>query len=284
MSLPPAWITGAGGLIGNQLVCAAHDFAPGWRIRPITRDVLDLSDFGAADRLFHAERPSLILHCAAMSRVADCEANPERAELINVRAAAHLSNLAAEIPFVFFSTDLVFDGARGLYTEADPVHPLNIYAETKARAEVAVLRNPRHTVVRTSLNAGVSPTKNRSFSEDMRRAWERGQTLSLFTDEFRNPIHVSMTARAVWALVKMNRPGLYHLAGRDRMSRWEIGQLLAARWPDLDARMTGSSLKDYSGPRRSPDTSLNCGKLAALLDFPLLGLREWMAANPATPV
>jgi dTDP-4-dehydrorhamnose reductase len=284
MSHPTAWITGAGGLIGNQLACAAPDFAPGWRIRPLTRDVLDLADLGAVDRLFHAERPALILHCAAMSRVADCEANPERAELINVRATAHLSNLAAEIPFVFFSTDLVFDGVKGHYTEDDAVHPLNIYAETKARSEVAVLRNPRHTVVRTSLNAGISPTKNRSFSEDMRRAWERGQTLSLFTDEYRNPIHVAVTARAVWALVRMNRPGLYHLAGRERMSRWEIGQLLAARWPDLDARMSGASLKDYSGPRRSPDTSLNCARFAALLDFPLLGLREWMAANPDAPV
>lgn len=284
MSFPTAWITGAGGLIGNQLVSSAPQFAPGWRIRPITRDVLDLSDFAATERLFLAERPGLILHCAAMSRVADCEANPASAELINVRATAHLSDLAAEIPFVFLSTDLVFDGGKGRYGEDDPVQPLNIYAETKARAEIAVLRHPRHTVVRTSLNAGVSPTKNRSFSEDMRRAWERGQTLSLFTDEFRNPIHVSVTARAVWALVGMNRPGLYHLAGRERMSRWEVGQLLAARWPELDARMTASSLKDYSGPRRSPDTSLDCAKLAGLLDVPLLGLREWLAANPDAPV
>lgn len=284
MNLPTAWITGAGGLIGHQLLQSAPQFAPGWRVRAITREVLDLCDFAAVERLFRAERPGLIIHCAAMSHVADCEANPGQAGLINVRATAHLSSLAAGIPFVLFSTDLVFDGTKGGYVEGDPVQPLNVYAQTKARAEAEVLRNPGHTVVRTSLNAGVSIAGNRSFTEDMRRAWERGQTLSLFTDEFRNPIHISVTARAVWALVAMNRPGLYHLAGRERMSRWEIGRLLAARWPDMEARMTDASLRDYSGPKRPPDTSLNCAKLAALLDFPLLGLREWIAAHPGAPV
>lgn len=284
MSLPTAWITGAGGLIGHQLIQSAPQFAPGWRIRPITRDAVDLCNFAAVEGLFREETPRLIIHCAAMSRVGDCESNPGLAELTNVRATAHLSCLGAEIPFVFFSSDLVFDGAKGGYVETDAVNPLNVYAETKVRAEVEVLRNPLHTVVRTSLNAGVSPTGNRSFTEDMRRAWERGQTLSLFTDEFRNPIHVKMTARAVWALVQKHQPGLYHLAGRERMSRWEIGQLLAQRWSPMEARMLATSLRDYQGPRRSPDTSMSSAKLQAILDFPLLGLREWLAANPHEPV
>lgn len=284
MSLPTAWITGAGGLIGHQLVQSASRFASEWRIRPVTRDTVDFRDFAAVERLFRTERPGLILHCAAMSRVGDCETNPELAEWINVRTTAHLCELGAEIPLIFFSSDLVFDGTKGGYIEADAVNPLNTYAETKARAEIVVLRNPRHTVVRTSLNAGISPTGNRSFTEDMRRAWERGQTLSLFTDEFRNPIHAAMTARAVWALVRKNQPGLYHLGGRERMSRWEIGQLLAENWSPMEARMLATSLRDYQGPRRAPDTSMNSSKLQALLDFPLLGLREWLTANPREPV
>lgn len=284
MSLPTAWITGAGGLIGHQLAQSASQFAPEWQIRPITRGTVDLCDFQAVERLFRAERPGLILHCAAVSRVGDCESNPGLAELVNVRATAHLCCLGAEIPVVFFSSDLVFDGAKGGYVETDTVNPLNVYAETKVRAEAEVLRHPRHTVVRTSLNAGVSPTGNRSFTEDMRRAWERGQTLSLFTDELRNPIHAAMTARAVWTLVRKNQPGLYHLGGREPMSRWEIGQLLAERWSPMEARMLATSLRDYQGPRRSPDTSMNSAKLQSLLDFPLLGLREWMAANPNEPV
>lgn len=284
MSLPIAWITGAGGLIGSHLVRSAATFAPGWQVRPLTRDVVDLCDDSAVASLFQQERPRLILHCAAMSRVADCEANPDQAEEVNVQATARLCELAPDVPLIFFSTDLVFDGTKGSYVETDPIHPLNAYAATKARAEAHVLKNARHTVVRTSLNAGVSPAGNRSFTEDMRRAWERGQTLSLFTDEFRNPIHVSVTARAVWDLVSLRRPGLYHLAGAERLSRWEIGQLLAERWAPLEARMTATSLRDYQGPKRAPDTSLLSSRLQSLLDFPLQGLREWLATNPREAV
>ena len=92
---------------------------------------------------------------------------------------------------------------------------------------------PKHTVIRTSLNGGTSPTGDRGFNEQMRRAWQAGQTLRLFTDEFRSPIPAVVTARAVWELAARDRPGLYHVAGSERLSRWQIGQLLAARWPQL---------------------------------------------------
>ena len=284
MSKSTAWITGAGGLIGSHLVRAAAQHAPEWSVVPITREKVDLSDSAAVARLFAAEPPQLIIHCAAISRVGDCETNPELAEAVNVRATRHLCELGAEIPLVFFSTDLVFDGTKGDYVETDPVNPICVYAESKVRGEEWVLKNSRHTVVRTSLNAGVSPTGNRSFTEDMRRAWERGQTLSLFMDEFRNPIPASVTARAVWELVRSNRPGLYHLAGSERLSRWEIGQIIASQWPQLEARMNGGSLRDYQGPKRSPDTSLNCTRLQSLLSFQLPGLRAWLEQDRQEPV
>ena len=280
MSKPLVWITGAGGLIGSHLVKCAPQYAPGWQVAALTRERLDLADFNAVSKAFATESPSLVIHCAAMSRVADCHASPQLAEKLNVSVTRHLCELAGRVPFIFFSTDLVFDGVKGNYVETDEVHPLTVYAETKARAEEVVLRNPRHSVVRASLNAGVSPSGDRSFTEDMRRAWERGQTLSLFTDEFRNPIPASVTARAVWELALRNCPGLYHLAGSERMSRWEIGQLLAGRWPNLQARMLSSSLKDYQGPKRPPDTSLNCEKLQSFLSFQLPAFSEWLERNP----
>ncbi len=284
MSKPLVWITGAGGLIGSHIARCASRFAPDWQVVPLTRERLDLADFSAVSALFAKESPSLVIHCAALSRVADCQSDPQLAEKLNVTVTRHLSELAGEIPFILFSTDLVFDGLKGDYSETDGVNPLTIYAETKVRAEEVVLLNPRHSVVRVSLNAGVSPTGDRSFTEDMRRAWERGQTLSLFTDEFRNPIPASVTARAVWELALLNRPGLYHLAGGERMSRWAIGQLLANRWPHIRSRIHASSLKDYRGPRRPPDTSLNCAKLQALLSFELPAFSDWVKQNPQEPV
>jgi len=284
MSDPLVWITGAGGLIGSHLARSAAAFAPDWQIAALTRERLELTDFEAVTRMFAAERPSLVIHCAAMSRSAECEANPTRAELVNVTVTRRLSELAGAIPFIFFSTDLVFDGRKGGYVEADPCDPLSVYAETKARAEEIVLRNPRHTVVRTSLNAGHSPTGDKSFTEQMRRAWERGETLKLFTDEFRCPIPAAITARAVWELVQSRQPGLYHLAGSERLSRWEIGQLVAGHRPSLKANMERASIKDFAGPPRPADTSLNCARIQALLSFPLPALSAWLRENPDEPV
>jgi dTDP-4-dehydrorhamnose reductase len=181
----------------------------------LTRHQLDLTDFNSVRRLFADDKPQLILHCAALTKTPACAQNPPLARKLNVEVTDVLAGLAAEIPFVFFSTDLVFDGNKGNYLETDPVNPLNVYAETKVAAEQIVLRNPRHTVIRTSLNFGDSPTGDRSFNEELSLAWKGGKTLRLFTDEFRCPIAAVATAQAVWSLVAQNRPGLYHLAGRN---------------------------------------------------------------------
>ncbi|MDB6110965.1 MAG: dTDP-4-dehydrorhamnose reductase [Pedosphaera sp.] len=276
-----AWITGANGLIGNQLLRLAPVPAPGWTVRGLTREDLDLTDHESVRRLFRQQQPRLILHCAALSKTQACQANPPLARQLNVEVTTRLAELAADIPFIFFSTDLVFDGGQGNYEETAPLNPLSIYAETKVAAEQIVRANPKHTVIRTSLNGGTSPTGDRGFNEEMRRVWQNGRTLSLFTDEFRSPMAAAVTARAVWELVAHDQPGLYHVAGSQRLSRWQIGQLLAARWPQLNPKIEPGSLTDYQGARRAPDTSLNCTKAQNLLSFPLPGLAKWLAEHPA---
>lgn len=246
----------------------------------LKRPELDLEDATAVTRRFRRDHPGLVIHCAALTRSLECQANPERASKINVAATALLAELAAEVPFVFLSSDLVFDGSQGKYDELAPVHPLSVYAQTKVAAEKIVLTNPKHTVVRTSLNGGVSPTGDRGFNEQIRKSWESGKTLTLFTDEFRCPIAAGVTARAILELVEQNRPGLYHLAGSHRLSRWQIGKLLAERWPQLNPKIVPGSAADYPGAPRSPDTSLNCAKIQRLLSFRLPGLTDWLASHP----
>jgi len=284
MSGPVVWITGAGGLIGGHLARSAARFAPGWSVVALTRADLDLTDCAAVADTFAVQKPSMILHCAALSRGAACQDDPALAEKLNVTVTRRLCEMAVDIPLLFFSTDLVFDGRKGGYVETDPVNPLSVYAETKVRAERFVLRNPLHSVVRLSLNAGVSAVGGRSFTEMTRRAWAEGKTLRLFTDEFRCPMVAAVTARAVWELVQQNRPGLYHLAGSERLSRWEIGRLLAERWPELPARMEPASIHDHTGPPRPADNSLDCTKIQSLLAFPLPGFSEWLREHPGEPV
>lgn len=272
------WITGANGLIGNYLVAAARQ-AP---VRALTRADFDLLDFAAVERAFKKDCPQLVIHCAAISTVGDAQKNPALARRVNVDATKFLAELAAEIQFIFFSTDLVFDGRKGDYTETDTANPLHIYGETKLAAENVVLKNPRHLVIRTSINGGISPSGNRAFNEQLRRALAAsGPGMTLFTDEFRNPIPAIETARAVWDLTEKKCAGIYHVAGAQKLSRWQIGQLLIPRWPEIKIKIEAGSAKDFPGPPRALDTSLDISKVQKTLSKPLLGLGEWLAANPA---
>ena len=95
-------------------------------------------------------------------------------------------------------------------------------------------------------------------------------------DEFRCPIPVSATARALWELVNQQVTGTLHLAGSERLSRWEIGSLLAPRYHDLNPRLEPSSLKEYQGAPRSPDIALDSRRAQQLLSFPLPQFSEWL--------
>ena len=276
-----AWITGSNGLIGNYLVQTAPVGAPNFRVRALTRADFDLLDFSKVETEFLQAKPQLLIHCAAISTVGDAQKNPELARRVNVAVTRFLAELAHDLPFVFFSTDLVFDGRQGHYSETDATNPLHVYGETKLAAEEIVLKNPRHLVVRTSINGGVSPSGNRAFNEQLRRLLrEAGQGMTLFTDEFRNPIPAVETARAVWELVQKHCAGLYHVAGAEKLSRLEIGKLLVKRWPEVTAEIKSGSAKDFPGPPRALDTSLDIAKVQKVLTRPLPGLGEWLAANP----
>lgn len=272
---PLVWVTGANGLIGSHLLKLSGKMMPDARVEPVTRTQLDLTDFTTLEKTFHSQQPSLIVHCAAMSRSPDCQANPEKARLVNVEVTRVLAELAADIPFFFFSTDLIFDGRKGRYVETDEPNPLSAYAETKVEAEGIVTKNPKHTIIRTSLNAGPSMNGTRGFDEELLGALRAGKTLNLFTDEFRTPIGAAVTARAVWELVNQRVTGLYHVAGVERLSRWQMGELVTGRMPQFRQQINPSSLKSYQGAPRSPDTSLNCAKAQALLSFSLPRFSDW---------
>jgi dTDP-4-dehydrorhamnose reductase len=278
---PVAWITGAGGLVGSYLVRTAARWAPDWDVRGLTRQEVDLTDERAVRRLWLEQQPVLVIHCAAISRPAVCEQNPELAMKINVGATALLASLASEVPLLFFSSDQVFDGRQGWYVETDRINPINRYGETKAVAEEIVLSNPRHMVVRLALTAGTSSTGDRSFVEDMRRSAGRDQRLTLFTDEFRSPVPAGVVARAIWELIGQKRPGLYHLGGAERLSRMEIGEALTTSYPELASRLQSGSVAAYHGPPRPPDLSMRCDKIQQLLSFPIPGFRSWLI-NHAT--
>jgi dTDP-4-dehydrorhamnose reductase len=247
-----------------------------WEAIRLDRAALELTDFAAVDRRFHAEYPDGVIHCAAMSRSPDCQREPERARLCNVEVTRHLAALFAGKPMIFLSTDLVFDGLAAPYREDARLNPLSVYGETKAEAEAIVGADPAHLVVRTSLNHGISPTGDRGFNEELERAWVAGRRLSLFTDEYRMPLGAEVTARALWELLDRRVTGIVHVAGSDRLSRWEIGKLVAGSDERRLALIEAGSLRDYRGAARAPDTSMDLSRAGQVLRFRLPGYAEWL--------
>jgi dTDP-4-dehydrorhamnose reductase len=276
---PRAIITGAAGLIGQYFVKTASRWAPGWDVQGLSRAELELTETSKVEARIHALKPDLLIHCAALSRTKACEQDPQQARRINVETTAHLAELSQDIPFIFLSSGEVFDGNTGWYGETDEPSPINVYGQTKLEAERAVLQNPRHTVVRIVLTAGTSETGDRSFVEDMCRTAKAGKDVTLYADEFRCPLPAGVIARAIWELVDRKQPGLYHLGGSERLSRWEIGEALLPWYTELKGRLIHGSARNHAGSPRPADLSLRCDKIQRLLSFRIPGFCEWLAGR-----
>jgi dTDP-4-dehydrorhamnose reductase len=276
---PRAIVTGAAGLIGQYLVKTAPRWAPGWEVTGLSRSDLELTETLNVEARIHALKPDLLIHCAALSRTKACEQDPEQARRINVEATAHLAQLSHDIPFIFLSSGEVFDGKTGWYVETDEPNPINVYGQTKLEAEQAVLQNPDHTIVRIVLTAGTSETGDRSFVEDICRTVRAGKNVTLYADEFRCPLPACVIARVIWELVDRKQPGLYHLGGSERLSRWEIGETLLPWFPELKGRLMKGSAQNHAGSLRPADLSLRCEKIQRLLSFRIPGFREWLAGR-----
>ena len=277
---PRAIITGAAGLIGQYCVNTAPRWAPGWDVQGLSRTDLELTDRLKVDARIRALKPDLLIHCAALSRTKACEQDPDQAHRDNVEVTAHLAQLSKDIPFIFLSSGEVFDGKTGWYSEADEPNPINVYGRTKLDAERVVLQNPQHTVVRIVLTSGTSQNGDRSFVDDMCRTAKAGKDVTLYADEFRCPLPAGVIARAIWELVDRKQPGLYHLGGSERLSRWDIGEALLPWYPELEGRLIHGSARNHVGNPRPADLSLRCDKIQRLLSFRIPGFREWLTGRP----
>ncbi|HEX4969365.1 MAG TPA: sugar nucleotide-binding protein, partial [Nitrospiraceae bacterium] len=103
-----------------------------------------------------------------------------------------------------------------------------------------------------------------------------GQGVTLYADEFRCPLPAGVIARTIWELVDRRQPGLYHLGGNERLSRWEIGEALLSWYPELKGRLVTGSARNHVGSFRPPDLSLCCERIQRLLSFRIPGFREWL--------
>jgi dTDP-4-dehydrorhamnose reductase len=218
---------------------------------------LDLADPDAIPSAVREARAELVIHAAALASLAACEADPARADAVNHRAAQHLAE-AARGRIAFVSTDLVFDGTAPPYaSEASPA-PVGVYSRSKAAAEGAV-RAAGGLVVRVSLLFGKSFDGRRGATDMIRSATA---PLRLFTNEHRTPLHAADAARCLVELaLARSGPATLHLAGPERVSRFELGRRFLAASGFSAPRLEPAECSD---PLRPRDVALvsdwDCGR------------------------
>lgn len=192
---------------------------------------VDLGDIVAVTSAIEAVAARCIVHTAAVSSVAAALPDPGRARRINVVATGDLARLSMRLGarFVYTSTDMVFDGEGAPYAEAHEPSPLSVYGRSKLEGELAARNNPNALIVRLPLLYGKPAVTRESTFVAQVRALRAGAPLSLFTDEYRTPLSLEDAAESVLLAAESDRAGLLHLAGPERLSRMDMGRLLAER-------------------------------------------------------
>jgi dTDP-4-dehydrorhamnose reductase len=239
---------------------------------------VDLTDIRALKHLFNEIQPAAVIHAAAQSQPNVCQNHPQESHLINVKAACDIARLCADakIPCVFTSTDLVFDGCNPPYKETDPTSPINIYGEQKVMAEQEMLQiHPLTAICRMPLMFGAGTPTTQSFLEPFIQTLTEGKTLNLFTDEYRTPVSGGTAAKGLLLALEKRVQGIIHLGGKERISRYEFGQLLADILDIPTEQIIGCRQQDVkmSAPRPA-DVSLDSSQAFALGYSPLLVREE----------
>lgn len=269
-------ITGASGFLGWNLCQQAQTdwlvygtyFSHQIQIPGATLYQTDLNDFAALDQLFKTIQPDAVIHTAAASKPNFCQTHQAESYAINVGVSVNIARLCSErnIPCAFTSTDLVFDGKNPLYQETDPVCPINYYGEQKAIAEQKMSAiYPKIAICRLPLMFGAPSPVSPSFLQGMINNLTAGQEINLFTDEYRTPASARAVSQGLLLAIGQQIPGILHLGGKERISRYDFGLLLADLLSlSTDLIKPGKQADVVMVAPRSPDTSLDSSKAIAL--------------------
>jgi dTDP-4-dehydrorhamnose reductase len=216
-------IAGAAGMLGGDVVLAAGN--AGHDVVGFGHTELDLTDAAAVSARLEAERPDVVVNCAAWTDVDGAEAAEDRAMAVNGTGAGNLAGAAAshEASVVYVSSDYVFDGAKGApYVETDQPAPLSAYGRTKlAGEEATAAANPRHFVVRSSWLFGIGGAN--FVEETLRLAADHGEVL-VVRDQVGSPTYTWHLAHGIVRLVEGLEYGIHHMAASGSCSRYEFAR------------------------------------------------------------
>lgn len=238
---------------------------------------LDATNAGAVRAALEQARPDVVVHTAALTNVDACETDPQAAHALHVTASRAVAEAAQRIGarLVHISTDHLFSGQRPWMTEAEAPAPVNVYARTKWEAEQAVQAADAHALIVRTNFFGWGVPRRPSSSDWVVQGLRQGRELPVFTDVHFTPILVNTLVDLLAELIERKTEGVWHVAGRERVSKAEFAQRLARAFGLPERLLKPARLVDrpLAAPRPA-DLSLNTDRIARLLGRPMPGLDE----------
>lgn len=281
-------VTGASGFVAGSVIWQA---GPEWEVHalsgkpaPLHRPhlhwhTLDVLDHDELRRVFEHIRPSVVIHTAAIADINFCEANTDTADQVNIMLTRALVELCREggARMIFTSTDTVFDGEKGNYTETDAPGPVNYYGHTKVMAEEFVQERLHDWVIaRPAIVLGLPFfSAGNSVLVRLLASLQAGEEIKALAKEVRTPIDVVTLGAALLELAGNSYQGILHLSGNDRMDRPTFSRLIAERMGYPTRLIVPVDARGIAGRAPRPrDVSLNNARAKATLNTPMRGLLE----------
>jgi dTDP-4-dehydrorhamnose reductase len=239
----------------------------------------DLTNLSKIERLCSTIKPKVIVHTAALSNPDYCETHHQEALTLNTFATRELARAASHlgIRIIYFSTDLLFSGETGMYSEADAPAPLSYYAKTKHLGELEIMNNcSYYSTLRFSLLYGRGNGLNKNLVETMEQQALQNSKMNLFTNQFRTPLYVEDAVMALERFVAdRSLKGLFHLGGPNRLSRFQFGELFC-RIFNFPQRLLAPCLLEEAklAAPRPRDCSLNSEKARNCLQMEFRSVEE----------
>jgi dTDP-4-dehydrorhamnose reductase len=261
-------VTGAGGMLGRDMVLAAAN--AGHDVIGFGHTELDVTDAGVVEERLQAERPDVVINCAAWTDVDGAEGAEEAAMAANAAGAGHIAAAAAAVgaSVVYISSDYVFDGTKGApYVETDQPAPLSVYGRTKlAGEEATAAANNRHFIVRSSWLFG---TAGRNFVETMLQlATDHGEVL-VVRDQVGSPTYTWHLAHGVVRLIEGVEFGIHHMAAAGSCSWYEFAREIFDQ-AKIECKVLSATTEMLGRPAPRPAYSV----LASQREHPI-GLPSW---------
>lgn len=279
-------VTGVSGLLGLNLAWLARDR---FQVTGVLRgeravaapectpfDVIsaDLTAPGRIEWVLEQSQPDIIIHCAALTDVDRCEMYPHEAQRTNTWLPGALARAAAQngARLMHISTDAVFDGQRGDYTEDDAPNPINVYGRTKLEGERAVANaNPDALIARVNFY-GWSWQGQRSLAEYFYNNLSAGKQVFGFTDIVFCPLLVNDMVEILLRMLARGLKGVFHVVSSETLSKFAFGRMLARHFGFDENLISPASYKiaHLTAPR-APLLTLRGDKLAGSLGEALPG-------------